>query len=133
MANISNNANDISISNLKKIILHGENTQEILIPVEDPTQISATDEALETLELVFNDFSVMLNNNLDCNLVTRSGEVFKGYFKDVVEEPSELTNYVNDVLKLFYLEGTEDSETQPVPVIVISIRIGQHRIQTAQS
>ena len=124
MANKSNNANDISVSNLKKIILHGENTQEILLPI---------DEGLQTLELVFNDFSVMLNNNLECNLVTRSGEVFKGYFRDIVEEPSELTNYVNDVLKLFDLEGTEDSETQPVPVLVISIRIGQHRIQTAQS
>lgn len=129
MANKSN-TNDISISNLKKIILHGENTQEILLPVEDPTQTSAIDENLQKLELVFNDFSVMLENNLDCNLVTRSGEVFKGYFRDIVEEPSELTNYVNDVLKLFYLEGTEDSETQPVPVIVISIRVGQHEVLT---
>lgn len=129
MANKSN-TNDISVSNLKKIILHGENTQEILLPVEDPTQTSAIDENLQKLELVFNDFSVMLENNLDCNLVTRSGEVFKGYFRDIVEEPSELTNYVNDVLKLFYLEGTEDSETQPVPVIVISIRVGQHEVLT---
>ena len=132
MANISNNANDISISNLKKIILHGESTQEILLPVEDPTQVSATDEALETLELVFNDFSIILNND-ECPLVTKNGKVFKGYLKNVVEEPSELTDYVNVTLNLIYVEGIEGSETESVPVPVISIKVGQHKVQTEQA
>lgn len=132
MANISNNANDISISNLKKIILHGENTQEILIPVEDPTQISATDEALETLELVFNGYSVVLYNN-ECPLITRDGKVLKGYLKNVVEEPSELTDYVNVTLNLIYAEGIDSSETESTPVPVISIKVGQHRVQTDQA
>lgn len=132
MANISNSANDISISNLNKIILHGESTQEILLPVEDPTQISATDEALETLELVFNGFSVVLNND-ECPLVTRNGKVLKGYLKNVVEEPSELTDYVNVTLNLIYAEGIEGSETEFVPVPVISIKVGQHRVQTDQA
>ena len=132
MDNISNNANDISISNLKKIILHGESTQEILLPVEDPTQVSATDEALETLELVFNGFSVVLNND-ECPLVTRNGKVLKGYFKNVVEEPSELTDYVNVTLNLIYTEGIEGSETEVTQVPVISIKVGQYRVQPEQS
>ncbi len=132
MANISNNANDISISNLKKIILHGESTQEILLPVEDPTQISATDEALETLELVFNGFSVVLNND-ECPLITRNGKVLKGYLKKVEEEPSELTDYVNVIVNLIYAEGIEGSETEIAPVPIISIKVGQYRVQPDQA